>query len=540
MKKSRIIFIFAVVLILACLLTACNGRSAKFSEVYKDHKYDDKTPTYTKMSKIDTDAELVRLEGNLALFQSSILVNGVDSENIRYSVYNMKTMQFIASVDETEEYQIKDFSVVAIKDGYVFTVHYEIYENDISEWNFYTDLYNENGKRIDTAKGNVNAVFSSALNMVHFGDFYFTIDDEGNAECYDPGTNSIPNITQTQGKYHYSVNTNNVLVYDEEFKLIGECNAPSYAYSFTNEFFHILENGNILIQYFTSLPQDEDEYDVLLGDDENLEKVKLVSKIYNVKTNSTKKIKSNFIIQEIGTEDALERLGLSKIGKNIALALEIVDKRIDYSENNMKIVSVTNGGKVDLVLNDMFVAQGISTPYLISDKHYFYMDATDNMYIVNHKGKNIGRITTATAINESYYILDGKIYNHDCEEVFDMEDGNYQLVKQYDNCYILKTEDDENYSSYYLFANDKLTYITFTGQDYDEKILVTNYGRFFYTVKADGKNSVYEFYNDRGELIESITANGRVFAAQSADVDGAIIYFVNENSNKSDYYILTV
>jgi len=549
MKKSKLILVLAAVLALTCVLSACGlGKTAEFGDVCVNGAYTDESTTYTKAELINVAGDFSTSEYGIALF-----VDDSGEQNV-YRFYNMMTGAVVQTVTNTATVVYNGFDAIEVNDGVVFTIQLK---DTTTAWNtkYTTTLYKADGTQIASVAKQATATFNYSADLLVFNNTYYPVDTDGNiGEGFEySAAAAVPTIDQASANYYYDFNGRVAYVYDKQFNLVAEYSLPGYAEEF-EEFFFVLENGNILVQYLIIEPDDAEDYDVFFEDSEYFDidlngmdggfefnsnvKATVVSQLIDVEKDKIKDIDLDFIVVDLSTKTDIAEYGytyLTEEIENVATVLEIVDGRVDDSEANAKMISLSNKCKAEMVLNDVFVAQGDSIPYLVAENRYMLRDATGARYIVNEKGEKLGRIDNATNGNEAYFVCDGKIYNYDCAVVLDYEKEGYLITGTLAKGFIM-TKVVETGVETYAFFNGTATKIIDAG-DLTKTVSVDSSRRYYIVVTdpAEG-DTTYTYYNDCGAQFASVTGSALIAQCSADDGNVRIFSYYDAANSKTVYY----
>lgn len=519
MKKSRVIFVLVAVLMIACTLTACTARSAKFENVFSNGAYTDLSPAYSTLERINAENDTYYSSNNdFVLFKRNYEIDGIPYN--AYEVYSLSQNEFITTIT-VEQTQSVDINSISINDGFAFvaSVTYDANGNTAST------LYDHFGEIVAVEYSDVDLSYNENTQLLSFGTRYFHVDQDGNvgSEVSQVELAGIPDFDTAAGDHYYQFEGTRAYIYNSQFDLIAEYKLPSYVQSVA-DYFHVLSNGNILAQYYIEEPEDSDDYNLFIDG----HKATLVTEIYNVKTLSARKINLDYIIIQSVTrkdfEDSMPFLN-EKID-NIAIGYEIQNMRI---ATDIKYISLSNNGVAKSVINETYMAQGMNMPELIADNRYIVSDNLGSTYILNQKGDVVGRINNATMFNEQNFVVNNKIYNFDCEMVYDAKSEGFTITKEYGKCYIMSRPEADGT---FLYSNGRATLLISAN---DNKALNTSHSNFFYAYDENG----YTFYNEEGRHFATLPGNyytDLTVLRTTSDKSAVLISVYNTSTGGTEYY----
>ena len=490
MKKASQLIIVSMLLVVATLFCSCGGlKDAKPNSVLSG---DFDAKTFSTAEKLEMDSDCVKESGKLILL--------VDSESKKMDVYNLVENKIVYTITETDTSSIYDVSLyeLYLYGHGLFTVTVEKISADSTETVYETTLYNDLGEAITTADDK-DVTVNIKFDLLVFDDKCYRINEKGayKTVCeFNELTNKekISNFTTKTAKYYYSLGgaafgtLESLTVYDKNLEYVSSYEFPSYS---GNRMAGVVDDGKVLIQYSVETSDDDEKYDYM---DESRNKYKLVTGIFDVKSEKLSEFKSDFVFLQVssrceaGTEKQFEMF--TKGVKNIGVVYEIVDGRIEHglTSNNVKAVVVNSDGKVKSSVSDMFPGMTGDVESVAKDL-YTYSTLDGAKYLAKKSGKTIGEVTKAKGINSKYILGETKLYDLDMKVDFD-------------------------------FSEKKLSYMS-PGVDVD----MTKSGVFF----EDEDGSVY-FYN--GELKEIISKSQAPYSGVTVHDE----YFVVSRSSDGIEY----
>ena len=534
MKKTRIALIITVIIALVCILTACNVKEASFKEVFDepvDNELIYQASRINLYSPVDNYFTLIGVKGIFAVFRG---------DPINYYFYNMKSDSIFKTYTIfTEGESFYDFTAIEVGNGnYIFGYYIQL-SSGVMQSTFVT----QDGTFIQEYYTYVTPVFNETTQILTLDNDLFYIDEAGTVLSSNDQImmeNNVasayikagkPSINASSEDYYYYISDNQLYIYSDSFELIGSHTIPSYAESIADDYYFILENGDILAQYLIPEPSDATEYDIFT----NGEKMTVITKLINAKTGKAKEIDFEYLLFNVMTAtDFEDYLGysLKKSIKNIAVGFHIENQRISSDAQSMKFLSLSNTGKVKMTLNDTFPAQGATLPEYLGGGYYRLDLDNGTTILVDKKGIIKGNINDTTSFSSFAYVSNDKIIAFDGKELLDLslQVGNtlrYEIALTFSNCYVIR----DNVTATYFALNSN-------GDSVPVGDLAGSSAHFFYT-KAYNQSVVatYTFYNAKGESI--LTINGDYSSVgnfyYSDDRTCVIIKATTTNGN-NEYY----
>lgn len=541
MKKTRITLIFTVLIALVCILTACSPKTAKLTDIFNDDPVEGYAPVYTSANLIDfstsqvdlTHYDFIEADGIFASFGGTFDVDGFNV--YKYYIYNMVEGTLVSTKWTSDPDTVRyDFDAIETREGHYV---YVLYTYDLANQTVSTGLNTDYGYTIVEKDAEIVATYNKDANHLEFDDHYFYVNEDGTLsnDCVDIKTyinKGKPEINGSSENYFYYIDEKEAYVYSRNYELIGAYILPSYATSLTDTYFHILDNGNLFVQYLIEEPTDSQDYNLLFEG----EKSTLITQIINVKKGTTKEIDFGYLVLSAGDTSAFVD-NLNEKLVNIAVAVPVENRRLSLTNSNIQYLSMDNNGNIKYILNDTIPAQGWNLPQRIANDRYLLTNDLGTSYILDKKGNTVTIVSDMEDLTKFAYISNDNIINFNGETMLSLSnEDNNSLIAVYDGCYIYENNDTavtwlltsagETSLGYYL--SDKIN---------------TDSPYFFYYKAFNVDHGCWQhlFYNVNGNLIGSVYNYTSVeTVCYSEDGNYAILLFSNESTGAKDFYRFSV
>lgn len=514
MKKFRLSLVVSVLLILVLSLSACGGNN--FSSFYDNEDLSEKRATPTNFSQLELSGEIADLGENLIGFNSEeVDANDSNITNQVITVYDLEKNQVVGkySVDKSK-YEL-DISF----DVYLDVEYYSINVEDLDSGITATTFYNASGVQVysidDVSK---IKLYKQYFDLMLINDEAYRIGKDGTFEkAFDLNAMSdyTYSLTMKIDDYFYGTKNGTSVVLDEELNLLRVIEAPSYARNF--EYFP-LENGDVLVQYWVEESTDAEDYTFIYGD----EKITLVSKIIDVENGDEEEIELDYIIDSLTPNGSVvyyygtyisgdfdNSSYNSSIDNFVEEATKIENERLLNGATEVCTLSLTNGGRVDKVLEKTIAGQ-LNDIRVVDENAYILTNSLGQKYLVNEDGDVIGEVSTGLYSNGHVYYNDDAVYSAKLKKIYDLEENGYTVSSAVDGGLLLK-KTVENVASYYLLQDGT-----------SEPQLIENFEKslsgMLYVTKVTGDNGVeYKYYTYNGVELHTSNASYNVrFATESA------------------------
>ncbi|MBR2926943.1 MAG: hypothetical protein IKC31_05145 [Clostridia bacterium] len=326
--------------------------------------------------------------------------------------------------------------------------------------------------------------------------------------------NSVPTIDREyEGYFYHIVGKSEVFVYDKDFNLTARYNVPSFAQGAK---IHTLNNGNVFIQYYVTLPIDAAAYDLSSG----TVKYDLVTEILSVKDGTIKKIDAKYVLNDLTARNNyndVEEDYFSDKWENCATVYFIGEnKTMDTNSSALEYVLLDNEGGIDAFLsNDRWDNQSI--PDMLNKNLFQVKLLNGDVELFNAKGETLCVLGPDIDLlcNDQYFTDGNVIYDLSGAEVYNLKANGMEIFGSRDICVILIKETKES-TTYYRFANGTVSQIVTINEEDD--VYVEFKDRHYCIEDAEG-NFVY--YNYEGVVLCKLS----VKLTESIDSeDGYLLY----------------
>lgn len=532
MKKTKLLILISAVLVLATLLCSCGGlKEAKPNKVLTG-KYEDETKLLNSANEVDFGkAEMVNNSGKFVYLIDN------SGENTKWIVYNLEsgTTVYTYTATETTLQTAADFYMTEEPEVGLFAVTIRTKKDLDSTPTYVTELYDEKGTKIATANG-AGAEISAQLNLFLFdGKCYRVAADKTIAEITTwndlTGEKLLENLIDMSENYYYarisasSSTGDSIVMYHPDLTYATAYTFPSYAEDTTCG---VLADGRLFLQYSVKQPDDAQKYDYLTA---NAEKYNLVTEVFDVKKEKATSLKMDYKVAMLLSRDLISYENsfdaFSDKINVVAAAYEIKDGRVDESSTAVKFISLTQKGKLQYSLSDMFPGM-VAMLMPVAENLYVYNTVDGAKYLANKDGKVLGNISGSLKMNNKYIMGENKLYNLDLTVALDFKAQNLEYRKE--DGEILYTNDgvffEKNDGSTYIY-NGELTEVITSA---DTAIL--NVQDSYFTIrKIPASGSVYQYYASNGNLLLQTSNNLSKIASYdgvylfAGTKDGATIYY---------------
>lgn len=350
-----------------------------------------------------------------------------------------------------------------------------------------TMLYNASGKLLESLESRTEQPLPTITrDLLLFGDSMYrangsTLKKVKEVEAFG---NHLSSFDQKMANRYYDFNSDCFSVYDSNGAFYD-----IYVYEKAKQTqSYLLENGNVLIQQQRPLPDDASKYDY----SEDSEKLQLKTYLWQAEKKAAKEISFDYLIGSIypvtqkDRDEAKEESGITfnKKVTNFALLTPIKDKMLQ----TQVWVLLDNSGSLTRNLSEQY--KGLSgIPYPVADGVFAYETRGGQTFYINGEGKLLHDISTVDIVCGQYLTAGNKLYDANCNLLFDYGKEGYELKRVYENCAIFSKGTD---------------YIRFNGTDRSNmsEIRSTDNAIFedeYYTVTAS--NGETSYYAPDGTLV---------------------------------------
>ncbi len=489
MKKLMSLACLFLCVVLLC--TSC-AKDVALADFYADKKYEDSYPT------LNTFTDLSQLTGldYVKSYSEIIVFDDEDREKVKF--YNAEKNSFVISIDDEYLTSYNFFSV--LENTFIVTVEKDSKNDDI----FDTNIYDVNGNLMLTKEGysdlstGYTSVVKVASDLFQFDKKIYRVDDKGAIfpVITNPFYGNIPSFDYKTNAYYYDVESNCVSAYNKNLECVFYWEIPYTTYE--SCMINVLSSEKILVQVIDILPETETKYDFV--DDEG-NKCKLTSTIIDVATGKEKTVKLDYIVvymiyasNRVTVSDAYDYIPENIT--DIAYICYIEDQKLLSATSSLKLVALN---AKDAKVASAIAPEFDTLPEQISETRYLYTKHNGETYLIDITGKVISKISQNLNVvsNESYLVMDGKLYDYDLREIYDAKANKKDIVTLLGHNVILRDSDGTN-KDYYLYTKDgEVVEIN------DFYLPTYSSEEQFFATYSEKKNE-YTFYNEYNKYLGSV------------------------------------
>ncbi|MBE6674055.1 MAG: hypothetical protein E7596_02990 [Ruminococcaceae bacterium] len=397
-----------------------------------------------------------------------------------------------------------------------------------------TALYSYLGKEIavaTSAKGFAEAPMKYNADLWLFDGKIYKYKDGVAKYLLDKGLAQIPSIDYASDTYFYRIEESGAYVYDSTLKLVTGYEAPSN--SIKSSFF-VLGDGNIFAQNIIYLPNEAEEYDLVL----NGLKCGLESLVIDAKSGKIESEDLDFYVYELSNIITNPDLKNEIIKYDVLANVAYISRIENYAlSTNEELVNLSDEFVlINYLAHEVPMQDGIATP--ISADRYIVKDKSGKKYLVDGKGELVGEVTDATYIAKTgLFLYDGSYYDMDLKLVMDIDEMGYELVEHcypgglsylepIYSVYRKKAEGNEEYS-YFVLKDGKMCQLAENGTPTRFFVDRNNSSYFYYDYIAQDEQVYRAFCDfDGKELFKvQISAEAFVDVTATALTEGECLLF---------------
>lgn len=544
--KKRLIVLTAMMLCIIMMLSSCAlfKPTVKFKNLVEKDFAPETNPTLTKVDKLNiqgavqtsNDGNYYTSSDNLVLLIDTDKDTGRDT----FTVYNVATNQVI--LEETESKKVEfsvDFKNLYVENKTVTLVLLHKVGNPDSDVEYELTVLTETGKKVVELEGESQSAVTS--DMWNTADLFciqnkvYRISENGEANvAFDwSDLRKNPGYLEKFGDFYISTSSSllSVAIYDNSLSLLKTYTAPQYDSEAESEVMvNPLANGNVLVQYLVRQDSMAEKYTLLL----NGEKYNLYSVLIEAKSGKVKDLNLDCVIAQVAGGDILSEIGINEKVKNIARAYAIEDKRIDTSEEAMLLITLTNQGKVEGVLDSPVPGALLSEGFeAVAKNRWLFRTVKNSSFLVDEKGKIVGEASNIAYSNNAYIVSQGhKIYDYDLNMKLDLKEEGSTYIYMFENSVLFYTDKSE----VKLYVNGEVKTIINASEGKRTFTKLSN-GAYMIT-DTTGSNTTYEIYNEQGTLLGTIEDKLQTppTVVKTADNGALLIAAQNQDSSEVKYY----
>ncbi len=553
MKKTKLLLLIATLLAVATVFCSC-GTTVSSVNKFLNKDFDPKSDVYNDASTVSelVGYSIVKSNEEFVIFRSIYLTN------VTYKVFSMNASKVIATFADSESvfaFKLFDYVPVVIvakatkTDDIEGTLGEDLgdmldgIEATIDELADVTyTAYDADGNIIKTTDYKPEAPYLINFDTCIFDYAAYSVSTNGELtkEIDIPEYILVDSIDHVNDDYYYVINGTSISVYDHAFNTISHWVAPSYLSNIILP--HIMNNGNILVQYTYEVDEDQKKYDLSDFGGEYTAKLNLVSLIIDAKNGSAKEIELDYIVIDCYTNSNLNRYHnyLGEVSpfnddfENIAIIAPIVDKKIDDSDASLDIVFMNNKGKAQdslkIVDNQRASLSAISK---IGDDLYI-ADTLTGSALINAKGKVQQTMNTSLTVCGEYFVGDRAIYNLDLESVYSLTDNKAEVLACIDNTVFVKATNDNGYTILAFRDGDYTTVYTYVKESNSTLFFNIIEGVGYVIVNSATKDHTY--YNSEGKTLLTTAYELEVEVTSNSN---DIVILKGIDGEKTNYHVIS-
>ena len=527
-RKGILLFAFLIALVMA--LTSCSNSvtKAKSFDVVLNKNYS-QTPT-----TVNSIEQIEELDGYyLFLDKGEFMVFDKTEENgtVTSKVLSGRNKRVVLTVSSSAEEAVE---ISLYSDIPCFLLS----KTRISDGSFSTvrELYDATGALVATASA--DSVPVSFADMVLFEKVAYRINDSTGAleKIKDiPANLYFDKCDDWNDKYFY-VYDKGVNVYDRDFNHVYNFTIPSWAELSSK---NMLDNGNVLIQYYRLLDSNANNYDFSESDPNSGEvsKYELYTVLIDPAEKTDKKLDFKYIIDHVSCASELidknsdNNMYVDTI-ENIAYIYPIVDHIVDRADDKYDVVLLSNKGKT---VNSLKIVddQRANIPVLLGDGIYL-VSTVYGMALVDIDGNLLRQINNYDIdVTGKNIICDGIIYTFDMDAVYSLSENTADVVTYINDTVFLRKGSDQEYSIVAVSGTEIKDICSYSAADPTSKYFeeLSNGSCYSLSNAVEGK---YNYYNSEHKLIFESTVRLENLGSFSildsfvytASVDGKPVYYL--------------
>ncbi|MBQ9773365.1 MAG: hypothetical protein IJW30_06570 [Clostridia bacterium] len=342
-------------------------------------------------------------------------------------------------------------------------------------------------------------------NLFSIGDKLYRENEDGSTVLLKEFVwNEVPDFTMEFAGYYYDVlidyNTYTLqalTIYNSEFAGTAHLTLPSYAKNVSGD---VLNNGDALIQYRVSLPNDASEYDLYLDG----AKYELVTQILSAADGTLKTIDANYLLRGVYAKDYDFETpeAFAETVENIATVCYVNEnKTVDL--NTQDSVLMDNNGTV---LRSIKLSEySTEMPQRLDTDLYYDHNAFGEYVLFNGKYETL--LTSSKYPYDDYLLRDDKIYDLRGNLLYDLKANGASIYSTLNGTLLLCKEtnvDGTLVQTYQILKMDgTVTEIGTLGGENATIMEFDYFYNYYYLLTPEGS---YLYYNAYGEkLISSDT-----------------------------------
>ena len=517
MKKAKILTATALLAALTTLSVGCGEK--KFDKVF------------TGRYKTEGDVKIVTINENL----DSLTNHGRIYVGLKTNSAGNKTQYFYSS-DGRFKFSLTDSQYTSYSYQTTYYGMYVTRTDDVGSNRVTKYTYYDNNLNVLVSESESLSEIAKTEDFIFINNEFYQLDEDGEIKTEtkkDAGL-SLRYKSEVAGKVkkfndkYYQLGSSATYVYNDDLELVAAYTAPSYVVS-SQTTSAILANGNVIIQALEHVSDYEKKYDVVISD----EKYILHTTVLNVKKNTVKEVKADYILDEWAVDgyDGVEfdSMGLNPDLKAVYVVYPIKDKRVSVGEENAEFVTLGSNGKIKSRIEKLLVGQ-YGIPSIVAENRYFGMDVSGGNFLLDQNGNVLARLDSAYLWGNGCYAVnrgaDLAVYDYDINLVktYQAKSEPSQVTLGSDVCAIKYIENDNLKID--VYKNGRIIKTHAVNKNGNVQSLSACGYRVTQYYEGVSKDEYYDF---NGNLIAresddvSISVSGNVLAKRTANSKEFII-----------------
>ncbi len=415
---KKLLPLAALLIVVVMALASCSLFGTGFDDDIINTVAVPNTLTVSEISEVK-DMEYAGSRGNIVLFKK-------DDKTV---IYNVETNQIVKSDTNASHKYTLDMLII-------MTVQVDGVDKS---WSYYTPDWTpvvENSE----SPGQIACDCLYVNGMVYRFDLdtYEIIDEYERNDL----AGRLPDCTHYSEDNYYNVQSDKVVVYDDEFGYVGTWEEPEYAIQ--PDFFFFESDGYVVCQYTVELDPLTDEYDIF----QDSTKFDLVTVRIDPSDATADEIDVDYFI------DTVNNYGNDTIygedGMTIAEVCEIVDGHV----LEQQMILLATGSKLDGDRVYEVHGETIKKDRMIAIGNGYVIAKGESLsWLLDDDGDIVTEINGMSGVTTEYIITNEAIYDYELNFVKDLnEKKKYTYFKNVGDTAVFTAEDSESSSRlYYMF-----------------------------------------------------------------------------------------
>ena len=501
MKHSRTVGAVALLLMTALLLSSCGiaGGTVDPKSLFDPEAVFTAEEPYTQISSVASigGATLQTSAGELLYFAGELggytrhIVHHVGEGKTVLTLNDREDVTYTVALSENEVGGYAYFLLTAVEtDGGDTTVKHT--------------LYDESGTRVDDVRDTM-AGLSEVGDLLFFDGVLYCC-EEGALTAYMAWSPlaALPDVEEKRGDYYYSFHDDRRLtVYDKELNLLSTYTLPTYARGVDDDiFYHVLGDGNVMIQYYSLLHEDDTRYTALLQEEDTVTPIRLTTVIVEAKSGKAKEVDCEYLLSDAFTvAEAAAGMGLrTNMADTFVSAYPIEDGYLTPEEASPSLLYMDEHGTLRRVA---VKGEEVYNLTLVGEDRYMAVTKLSHVYLLNEKGDVLGEMTKSNRIVGGYIVCGSLIYDLDLQLVMDLTEKKMTFKTSVgDEIYLTNADGD-----IYLFEGEDAPTPVLSGDNTQRSFVYSDYYGYVIADASSYSSSRYRLYNAEGEALVTISGD---------------------------------